>query len=118
MKEFFLLLMIVNTPVGEKEVYVGKVPDCSFGDAVYQEYRKTEKDANGYLCITHDVWKHRQPYVQKLTPTQERKIKDIRESLPKAVGKPIVPLKKREAIKNKNIGCMTKIEGAIIYEQD
>jgi|TARA_E500000318_G_scaffold70524_1_gene65261 hypothetical protein len=95
----FIILMLLNTPIGEKEVYVGKIPDCSYSQSVFERYKQKEKNATGYICITNEVWKHRKPYLKELTPTQAKKVEEIREVLPDIKPKPLVPLKKREDIK-------------------
>ena len=63
--ESFVLLMLLGNPDGSySERYIGKIPSCidHAEDVIEKAVDKLGITNNqGFICITNEVWKHRQP---------------------------------------------------------
>lgn len=95
----FVLLMLIHTPnVGHQEIFIGKIPSCLVASDVIEKKVKRDKIQNqsGYICVAHETWVANKRYLKKLTPIQERLIKDIQERLPEIKPKPLTPLKRKD----------------------
>tara|TARA_E500000318_G_scaffold23747_1_gene24080 strand:- start:137 stop:421 length:285 start_codon:yes stop_codon:yes gene_type:complete len=62
--ESFVLLMLLGNPDGSySERYIGKIPSCvdHAEDVIEKAIIKFRiPNSKGYICITNEVWKHRQ----------------------------------------------------------
>ena len=96
--KFYILLLLVSSPDGnQKEVYLGKIPDCMVANSVIQQRIRKDNITNqsGFICLTNASWKARNRYLKKLSPSQQRLKDDLQENIPQAIQKPL-HLKKKD----------------------
>ena len=91
--------MLIHTPnIGHQEVYIGKIPNCLVASDVIEKKVKRDKIHNqsGYICVTHESWVANKRYLKKLSPIDDRLIKDVQEKLPEVKARPLQLKKKDE----------------------
>ena len=79
------LFLLIGDYNNFEEHYIGKVPNCDVHAIdVMKKAKEKYRDINGYL------------FMHNPTPPEQNVIDDVKELLPKPVGKPLILRKKNE----------------------
>lgn len=91
--------MLIHTPnIGHQEVYIGKIPNCLVASDIIEKkvIRDNINNQSGYICVTHESWVANKRYLKKLSPIEDKLIKDVQDKLPEVKPRPLLLKKKDE----------------------